>query len=127
MLKKAQLRNLKYLLAFSILIIIIFSFVVLAESTLDDIEVNKLYLDNEQTNSDDSNSDSSKEQTTSAANSDSDNEQLESTTNSNSGITGAVIGASLISGWHLVAIAGILAGIFVALIICQTMLKLKKK
>jgi len=49
----------------------------------------------------------------------------EETTNSKSGITGAVIGN--VSGWQMVTITGIIAGLFLALIICQTILKIKKK
>ena len=51
--------------------------------------------------------------------------ETETTQSSKPGITGAVIGS--VSGWHMVAITGIIAGLFLALIICQTVLRIKKK
>ena len=53
----------------------------------------------------------------------SDNKNLDTT--SNSGITGGVIG-TLLSGKQIVYLAIILAVMFIVLIICQTILKIKK-
>ena len=41
------------------------------------------------------------------------------------GITGAAIGAGAISGWQIVAITAIIAGLFLAIIICQTIIRIK--
>ena len=52
-------------------------------------------------------------------------ETEETTQSSKPGITGAVIGR--VSGWQMVAVTGIIAGLFLALIICQTIIRIKKK
>ena len=75
-----------------------------------------------------SNTENTNEQT-STTSSASENKEIESEETGISKITGAIIGAGdgLLSGWQLVTVFALLAGMFIAFVVSRTMLKMKDR